>query len=173
MSNDVTHDQGGKPLAKNSTVDAVVAVCLLLFGLVVVFEAQGLGASWTSDGPGPGYFPFYVGLIICIGGAGILYQSVLGKSPDHGTFVDSEQLKRVAQVLVPTAVYVGGIALLGIYIASAVFIALFMIILGKYSPIKAVLLGVAVNTLFFLMFEVWFKVPLYKGVLDPLAFLGY
>ena len=24
-----------------------------------------------------------------------------------------------------------------------------------------------------LMFEVWFKVPLYKGPLDPLAFLGY
>jgi hypothetical protein len=23
------------------------------------------------------------------------------------------------------------------------------------------------------MFEVWFKVPLYKGALDPLRFLGY
>jgi len=27
--------------------------------------------------------------------------------------------------------------------------------------------------LFFLMFEVWFKVPLFKGTLDPLHFLGY
>jgi hypothetical protein len=27
--------------------------------------------------------------------------------------------------------------------------------------------------LFFLMFEVWFKVPLFKGWLDPLRFLGY
>jgi hypothetical protein len=26
---------------------------------------------------------------------------------------------------------------------------------------------------FFGMFEVWFKVPLFKGALDPLAFLGY
>jgi hypothetical protein len=25
----------------------------------------------------------------------------------------------------------------------------------------------------FLMFEVWFKVPLFKGTLDPLSFLGY
>ena len=26
---------------------------------------------------------------------------------------------------------------------------------------------------FFMMFEVWFKVPLYKGALEPLRFLGY
>jgi hypothetical protein len=36
-----------------------------------------------------------------------------------------------------------------------------------------VLLGIAVNVFFFLMFEVWFKVPLYKGKLDLLGFLGY
>ena len=30
-----------------------------------------------------------------------------------------------------------------------------------------------INALFFVMFEVWFKVPLYKGALEPLAFLGY
>ena len=48
-----------------------------------------------------------------------------------------------------------------------------MIVLGKYPPVKSVVIGVAVNVVFFLMFEVWFKVPLYKGLVDPLAFLGY
>ncbi len=76
-------------------------------------------------------------------------------------------------VLLPSAVYVGATMLLGLYLASALFIALFMIILGKYSAVKAVVIGVAVNALFFMMFEVWFKVPLYKGALDPLGFLGY
>ena len=57
--------------------------------------------------------------------------------------------------------------------SSAIFIALFMIVLGKYSPLKSVVVGVAVNALFFMMFEVWFKVPLYKGTLEPLRFLGY
>ena len=47
------------------------------------------------------------------------------------------------------------------------------IVLGKYAAWKSVTLGVAVNAIFFLMFEVWFKVPLYKGTLDPLRFLGY
>jgi hypothetical protein len=63
--------------------------------------------------------------------------------------------------------------LLGQYIASAIFIALFMVWLGKYSWLKSVVVGLAVNALFFAMFEVWFKVPLFKGALDLLAFLGY
>ena len=48
-----------------------------------------------------------------------------------------------------------------------------MSVLGKYSWIKSLMAAVAVNTIFFLMFEVWFKVPLFKGSLDPLRFLGY
>ena len=32
---------------------------------------------------------------------------------------------------------------------------------------------VIVNAIFFMMFEVWFKVPLFKGSLEPLSFLGY
>ena len=154
-------------------VEAVVAAVLLLVGIVVIVESRRLGAGWTSDGPGAGYFPFYIGLIIVISSLGILYQSLLSNKRNTGIFVDSEQLKRVWSVLIPAALYVLAITILGIYVASAIYIALFMIVLGKYSPIKAVIAALAINTVFFLMFEVWFKVPLFKGALDPLRFLGY
>jgi Tripartite tricarboxylate transporter TctB family len=174
MSKDAQTGEGGSPaVAKNSTVDAVVAVVLLIVGGVVIFEARRLGAGWSSDGPEAGYFPFYIGLILCISAAGILYQATFSKSRDDGVFVDREQLSRVASVLLPAALYVLVITFLGIYVASAIYIALFMVILGKYSPVKSVLLGLAVNAFFFVLFEVWFKVPLYKGRLEPLAFLGY
>jgi hypothetical protein len=172
MANEQAHGEG-KALARNASVDAVVAALLTIVGLVVMFEARRLGAGWTSDGPGAGYFPFYVGLILSVGGLGILYQALLSKSADHGTFVDSEQFRRVLSVLVPSALYVAAILVLGLYVASAIFIAVFMVWLGKYSAVKSVLLGVAINAFFFAMFEVWFKVPLYKGALKPLAFLGY
>lgn len=163
----------GKVLARNASVDAVVAALLTIVGMVVMFEARRLGAGWTTDGPGPGYFPFYVGLILCIGGLGIVYQALLSKAADHGPFVDREQFRRVLSVLLPSAVYVAAILILGLYVASAIFIAVFMVWLGKYTPLKSALLGVAINAFFFAMFEVWFKVPLYKGALSPLAFLGY
>jgi len=162
-----------RPVVRNNRIDALVAAGLTMIGLVVIVEARRLGAGWTSDGPGPGYFPFYIGAILAIGGVGILYQALVSKSANTSVFVDSEQLKRVLSVLVPAAVYVGVIMAVGQYIASAIFIAIFMVWLGKYSWLKSTLLGIAVNAVFFVMFEVWFKVPLYKGALDPLAFLGY
>jgi len=173
MSDNEQSKEGGRILARNCTVDAVVAAILLAVGVVVMVEARRLGAGWTSDGPGAGYFPFYIGLVVCISALGILFQSVFSKNKDTEAFVDSQQLKQVLSVLVPAAVYVLAIVFLGLYVASAVYIALFMIILGKYSPLKSVLVGVLVNVLFFLMFEVWFKVPLFKGSLEPLRFLGY
>ncbi len=174
MSEQTTSDPSASPaVVRNNTVDAVVAVILFAVGAVVVVEARRLGAEWTSDGPGSGYFPFYIGLVLCIASVGILYQALSAKSRDTGTFVDREQLGRVVAVLLPALVYVLAIWLLGIYVASAIYIAMFMVILGKYSPLKSALLGLIVNAVFFLMFEVWFKVPLYKGTFEPLRFLGY
>ncbi len=168
-----SEEEAGTIVARNSTVDAFVAACLAAIGAVVVFEARRLGAEWTSDGPGAGYFPFYIGLILVICGAAIFVQSLGARKTDTSTFVDSVQLRRVLAVLLPSMLYVAAITVLGIYVASALFITLFMVVLGKYPWLKSVVVGVAVNALFFMMFEVWFKVPLYKGALNPLGFLGY
>ncbi len=154
-------------------VEAVVAFCVLALGVVVITGSRSLGSGWTTDGPGAGYFPFYIGVILCIAGLGIMYQALFGKNKNTDIFVDNEQLKLVLSVFIPALVYVLAVQFLGLYVASAVYIALFMIILGKFSKVKSVITALSVVVLFFFMFEVWFKVPLYKGKLDPLAFLGY
>jgi hypothetical protein len=169
----MAHDKESRAGVTNHRVDAGVALILLVIGVVVVVESRRLGAGWTSDGPGPGYFPFFIGLIIVVSALGILRQAVFGKKKRDEIFVDAEQFKRVVSVLVPAAVYVLGIEFIGLYVASAIYIALFMIVLGKYSWLKSVIAALAINAIFFMMFEVWFKVPLFKGSLDPLRFLGY
>ena len=105
--------------------------------------------------------------------SGGMYQALLGKNKNTEVFVDSEQLRRVLSVFLPALVYVLAVQFLGLYVASVIYIALFMIILGKFSHLKSVITALAVMTLFFFMFEVWFKVPLFKGQFDPLSFLGY
>ena len=156
-------------------VDVVVAVLVFLLGAVVIYGSRKLGAEWTSDGPGSGYFPFYIGLIMCISAIGIIYQALFSKTTQRNAevFVDREQLHRVLSVLVPAAVYVLAVQFIGLYVASAIYIALFMVILGKFSWLKSIFIALSVNVLFFMMFEVWFKVPLFKGAFDMLSFLGY
>jgi Tripartite tricarboxylate transporter TctB family len=174
MSNHDEVEQDDTPaIAKNATIDAVVAAILLAIGSLVIYESNRLGSGWTSDGPGSGYFPFYIGLIMVISSLGVLYQALLSKSRDTGAFATVKQTQQVASVLIPAALYVLATTFLGLYVASAIYIALFMIIMGKYSVLKSVVVGVAVCVYFFLMFEVWFKVPLYKGTLNPTGFLGY
>ena len=171
-------DSSQEPAAERTgvptfAVEAAVAALVVLMGLVVIFGSRKLGSGWTSDGPGAGYFPFYIGLILIVSGLGTLYQSLLGKKRNTEIFVDGEQIRRVLQVLIPATVYVIAIQVLGMYIASAIYIAGFMIILGKFGKAKSIALAVTIIVIFFLMFEVWFKVPLYKGALDLLGFLGY
>jgi Tripartite tricarboxylate transporter TctB family len=157
--------------ASTWAVEAAVAVAIALIGAVIMFQSWKLGAGWTSDGPGAGYFPFYVALIMTVSGVGILIGAL--RKRNTSAFVDREQLGRVISVLAPAIVYVLAVQFVGLYVASAVYIALFMIILGKFSWLRSVLAAVIVNIVFFLMFEVWFKVPLFKGSLNPLGFLGY
>ncbi len=153
--------------------DAVVAVVIMIMGGIVIYGSRKLGSGWTSDGPGSGYFPFYIGLILLISGLGILFQALGAKKKNTAVFVDGVQFRRVLSVLIPAAAYVLAVQFIGLYVASAIYIALFMMILGKFSWIKSVIAALAVNTLFFLMFEVWFKVPLFKGEYNMLGFLGY
>ena len=108
---------------------------------------------------------------MCISGAGIAVKALRKRSTEP--FVDRQQLRQVLTVLIPAAVYVGAVQVFGLYIASAVYIALFMWRLGKYSLVKSSIAAVIIMALFFFMFEVWFKVPLYKGTINLLQFTGY
>ena len=166
-------DLANESVVSTATIEMVVAALLLAFGVVIAYGSYQLGSGWTSDGPGAGYFPFYVGLLICIAGIGVFVQTLLAKNKGEDAFVDREQLKRVLSVFIPAVIYVGAVQVLGLYVASAVYIALFMVILGKYSWLKSILISLSVIVLFFLMFEVWFKVPLFKGSVNLLSFLGY
>ena len=155
--------------------EAVVACFFLAFGSLVVWESRRLGAAWAEDGPQAGYFPFYIGLIIIIASLFNLYGAFTRAELARKAFVYRGQLRMVLTVMVPSMVYVllirNPLYSLGIYEASVLFIAFFMRYLGKYGWPKILAVSVGVMTVFFLMFEVWFKVPLPKGPIE--ALLGY
>ena len=166
------------------SMDIAVALILFAIGALVVFDSYRLGASWGDDGPQSGYFPFYIGLLLCLSSLATLAQVALTEwkrrdrfrgaiAERQSQFVAWGPLRLVLSVLLPAAVYVAGIQLIGIYVASAVYIMVFMRWLGKYPWPKSATVGAIVSASLFFMFEIWFKVPLYKGAFDPLAWLGF
>jgi len=153
-------------------VEIVVALLFIVAAAVVITDSVRVGTTWGPDGPRAGYFPFYIGCILAITGAGIVVQALRHwKTLSAETFVRHDELKPVLTMLWPTVVYVALIVLIGLYVASAIYIGTFMLWQGKYKlpATLAVSLGVPIAT--FLMFEIWFLVPLPKGPLEHL--LGY
>lgn len=156
------------------SVEIVTAVVVFAFGALVLFDSVRLGFRWAEDGPQAGYFPFYIGLIICVSSLVTLWQALFGRVSRSGKiFVEWQALRQVLSVLLPACLYVVGIQLIGIYVASAVYIAGFMMWIGRYGWMKSAAVGIGVAAVAFTTFEIWFQVPLYKGAFDPLAFLGF
>ncbi len=159
-----------RPVGSVRAWETVVALLFLAFGAVVMWDSWRIGARWSDDGPQAGYFPFYIGLFIVISALVTMYQAVRMGEEGREPFVRWGQLRMVLTVLLPSIVYVALIdnpwLSLGIYVPSALFIAAFMRYLGKYKwhTIAAVSIGVVVA--FFVMFEIWFQVPLPKGPLE-------
>jgi hypothetical protein len=170
-----------RPLATNRAMDALVAILLLAVCAVVIFDSWRLGFEWREgEGPAPGYFPFYVAVILGISSFVNLVGALLGRGAGE-IFVSARPFGRVLAVLIPSLFYValiGGVSIgpvalpgLGIYVASGLFIMAFMVVIGRENPLKAAGVGVVVPVALFLMFEKWFLVPLPKGPLE--AWLGY
>jgi hypothetical protein len=160
------NDNSDRPAATTRTLELVVAALLFALGAIVITDSIRLGARWGDDGPQAGYFPFYIGLLICLPAAVVFARALGDKAKGAKAFVMRGALRRVMWMLVPSIVYVVLIKLIGIYVASTLFIAFFMRRLGRYPWVATVLVAAGVSVAFFLLFEVWFKLPLPKGPLE-------
>jgi putative tricarboxylic transport membrane protein len=164
-----------KSVASTRAAEIVMAALFLAFGALVMWDTRRLGASWGDDGPQAGYFPFYIGLFIVVSSVANIFRALNLGEKGRSPFVEWGQLRMVLLVMAPTVVYVACIVnpwfSLGIYLASAIYIAFFMWYLGKYRWQKIAPVSIGVVVFFFLMFEIWFKVPLPKGPIE--AALGF
>jgi hypothetical protein len=168
---DKESSEDSRALVSNRSIEVVVALVLLAGCAVVIVDSFRLGFNWREgEGPAPGYFPFYIALILGAASLINLASALAGKGRGE-IFVSLRPFGRVLAVLIPSIVFVGLIQYLGIYVASALFIFAFMVAIGRENPLKALCIGLAVPVALFFMFEKWFLVPLPKGPLE--AWLGY
>jgi hypothetical protein len=145
--------------------ETVAALCTLALGAAVVIGAREYGIGWTGGGPEPGTFPFYVGLLVIAGSAGNLFSAWRKRRPDL-VFVDAVQARRIAAFALPMLAFVTLSATLGFYVATAAYLCATMRFQGGYRWISSIVVAIGTSGFFFLLLEVWFKVPLLKGPLE-------
>jgi putative tricarboxylic transport membrane protein len=146
-------------------VELGVAAFTALFGIIVIIGSLQAGIGWGIEGPKAGFFPFYLGVVIVISSVFNAAQVILANRSNR-VFAEWQQLRQVLAVVVPTAVYVALVPVLGIYLSSALLIAAFMRRLGRYPWGMVLAISIGVPLAFYFMFEKWFLVPLPKGPIE-------
>jgi hypothetical protein len=159
-------DENSPAVTTSRTVDVVVSLALLALAVVLGADNWRTGASWDSTGPQPGYFPFYLSVIL---GAASLYgigAAFLSRKEAAETFVTRAQLRRVLAVFVPTLLFCLATQFLGLYVASFVLTAGFMRWVGKIALWKSMLTAFLFSALMFVTFDLVFDVIMPKGPLE-------
>ncbi|MFH0301511.1 tripartite tricarboxylate transporter TctB family protein [Bradyrhizobium sp. 31Argb] len=148
----------------HKAVETGMALLIAAFGIIVIIGSSKAGITWGAEGPRAGFFPFYIGISIVAASAINLWSAL--RDNDDRLFAEWGQLRQVMSVVVPTAIYVGSMPFVGLYVASIIFIGWFMRWLGGYRwlPTVAVAFGMPIIT--YLVFERWFLVPLPKGPIE-------
>lgn len=159
-------DENSPSVANVRSVELFTMALLLALALLLGWDNWRAGASWDATGPQAGYFPFYLSIILA--GASLFgFVSVLLKSGEgRDTFVTRAQLRRVMQVFVPTLLFCAAMQWLGLYVASFLLIAGFMIFIGKLAWWKSLLTAFIFVAVMFVTFDIAFDVIMPKGPLE-------
>ncbi|MDH5286130.1 MAG: tripartite tricarboxylate transporter TctB family protein [Betaproteobacteria bacterium] len=153
-------------------VELVVALVIVGGGALVIKDSMRIGTDWGPDGPEGGYFPFLTGWSLALSGLWLTGHTLWNWRRMAGqVFASWSALRPVLAMLLPTIAFVVLIKLIGIYVASAIFIGAFMMWQGKYKLLPALAVAIAIPAAVFLLFELWFLVPLPKGPVERL--FGY
>lgn len=158
------------PHVTRRTAEICVALLLFLGGVAVLWDSYSVGAGWSEGlGPQTGFFPARIGWLFVPLSLFVLVSAL--RRPSDEVFVTLPQAKQVLRVLVPLVIFVALIEPLGMYVASALFIAGFMLIVGGSRWFSIPITAVTLPLLAFWVFEIQFQVPLPKGPLE--SALGY
>jgi hypothetical protein len=164
-------DDSDRSLVSRVAVEIAVAACTAAIGVAVVIGSLEYQIGWDDAGPQPGYFPFYVGLVIILGSAGVAAQAWLARRRAGPSFISAAQARQVAAFALPILAFVGASLVLGLYVAMALYLMATMVFQGGYRWPRAALTGIGAALAFFMLFEIGFKQPLLKGPLE--TWLGF
>jgi hypothetical protein len=155
-------------MISSRAVDAAVSLLLLALAALLAFDNWRTGMGWDSTGPQAGYFPFYLCVILgaaCVYG---LVKEFLARRQASEVFVTREQFGRVLQVFWPTFIFCLATQWLGLYVASFLLVAGFMVYVGRIALWKSLLTALLFVAVMYVTFDVAFDVIMPKGPLEAL-----
>ena len=145
--------------------DRTGAAVLLALAVAYTATAAGRYTYWTATGPGSGFFPFWLGLVLAALSILLLASAVRRPDPGPAWLPTGHGAARFVVVVVVTALFIALLPLLGMALGTAVFLGVRLRMLEGHSwrTTAAVAVGAAVAN--WAVFVLWLRVPFPVGML--------
>jgi len=142
--------------------DFIGGLVALILGLAVIFFSSQLN-YYSEFGPGPGFLPLWVGIIIT-GSAVYVIIDILKKQRKAGVFF-KPRTRLGLQVLITIIVTFLLLPLFGFAIGLALFIGVTMRMMGKHGWILCGLTAIVTAIGIHFIFVSWLTIPLPQGLI--------
>jgi len=146
--------------------DVVSGAVLAGLGVFIVLEAR----QWDylgSDGPGPGFFPLWYGVLMVALSLLLVVTSLAKRSATTGKPVNWPDVGRALSAWLGLAICVGLLKVLGFLIAFALFTFFLVYWMYRRPLVPAIAVSIGVSLGFYLLF------PLALNVGLPVSKLGF
>lgn len=146
--------------------DIVVALLLMLIGLLVIWDSVRIGYGWGMSGPEAGFFPFYMalGVVICTFFIVLRAIRMVLKEGPGKRLIREGGLQPILWVLLPALGMVLLTELIGLHMATVLYLAFYMGVVGRIQWVKVTLISILLPLVVYIVFDKIFLIPLPEGI---------
>jgi putative tricarboxylic transport membrane protein len=143
---------------------------LICLGLSVWLVIEALRYDYTTKyTPGPGFAPFWVGVLLGLFSIYLIADSFVGKwgeKEDKPVLPERASLQRIVLIILALIVYTAVLMPLGFLLSTAALVFILLYYLEEYTLVKSIVYSAMMGGGTFLLFNYWMDVEL------PRSFLG-
>ena len=146
--------------------DQTSSLFWLVIGIGITFGSLKYGFG-TLHSPGAGFITLFAGAFLSLLSIGLLISSFRDQEPRRGLGILWEGLEvgKVFYVLSLLVVYTLVLKYLGFLVSTFLLLSLLFRVKATYRLLKVVIMAFLITAGSYLLFEVWLKVQLPKGIL--------
>ena len=137
-----------------------------LLALSAAFAACALKhySYWGENGPGSAFLPFWLGVTMALLATVLLVRALRSTDPGPDWLPERSALRRLALVLGATTALVALLPLLGMFVATVLFMLVVVRGLDRHPWPTTLAVALGIASFNYLVFTWWLKVPLPVGV---------
>jgi putative tricarboxylic transport membrane protein len=147
--------------------DITFSVICLGLSLWLILESQKF-SYFSKFGIGPGFFPFWLGIILCAFSLFKFTLTVVKKKDQEGNepcLPGWRSLGRLGLIMLIMAAFALSMKSLGFMLTVFLFVSIILFVLEGDSALKSIFYGAMFSAAVFLIFQYFLEVDLPKGLL--------